>query len=96
MYMKNKIRIKNFFLYGLYCPYTNELKYVGITTGKLNDRLGSHLRNPTNFLTMKWFKSLEINSIKNYLNTGLNQTEISKIYNCSNKIISKFIKNHHE
>ena len=43
-------------LYGLYCPITDDIKYVGITKQKLNIRLSSHLRNPTNGKIALWYK----------------------------------------
>lgn len=51
-------------LYGLYCPYTDELRYVGITTGLLSTRLSGHLRNPTNGKIALWFKELKSNNKK--------------------------------
>lgn len=55
-------RINKFFsLYGLYCPYNNELRYIGITTGLLSTRLAGHLRNPTNGKIAMWFKQLKKN-----------------------------------
>jgi len=57
--MENK-----FLLYGLYCPITNELRYVGVTTGTLNDRLSGHLRNPTNGKIAYWFKTLNKSDLK--------------------------------
>jgi len=57
---KSITRINKFFsLYGLYCPISNDLHYVGITTGKLCDRLSSHLRKPTNGKIALWFKELK-------------------------------------
>jgi hypothetical protein len=50
---------KLFQLYGLYCPSSDELKYIGITTGLLSARLSSHLRNPTNGKIALWFKELK-------------------------------------
>jgi hypothetical protein len=63
---KNKlpIPINHFYLYGLYCPYTNNLKYVGITTRNLSDRLTSHLRTPTNKNISMWFNELKSDSKK--------------------------------
>jgi hypothetical protein len=63
--MENKLPItKNYYLYGLYCPYTDNLKYIGITTGSLNNRLNSHLRKPTNREIALWFRNLKNNSIR--------------------------------
>lgn len=50
---------KEFQLYGLYCPYSDELRYIGITTGLLSTRLSGHLRNPTNGKIALWFKELK-------------------------------------
>ena len=46
-------------LYGLFCPITNELKYVGITTGSLIARLNGHLLKPTNYFMSCWFNELK-------------------------------------
>ena len=54
--------MSKFELYGLYCPLTNEIKYVGITKNGLNKRLNSHLRKPTNEFIGKWFKDLKNNN----------------------------------
>jgi hypothetical protein len=51
-------------LYGLYCPYSDELRYIGITTCLLSTRLSSHLRNPTNGKIALWFKELKLNNEK--------------------------------
>jgi hypothetical protein len=56
--------MSNYKLYGLYCPITNELKYIGITKNDLNRRLSGHLYNPTNFLTKKWFYDLKNKDLK--------------------------------
>jgi hypothetical protein len=50
---------KSYLLYGLYCPYNDELRYIGITTGLLSTRLAGHLRNPTNGKIALWFKELK-------------------------------------
>ena len=50
---------KTYNLYGIHCPYTNDLMYIGITTGLLNNRLSGHLRNPTNDKIALWFKELK-------------------------------------
>jgi predicted DNA-binding protein YlxM (UPF0122 family) len=55
---------KEFQLYGLYCPYNGELRYIGITTGLLSTRLSGHLRNPTNGKIALWFKELKSNNKK--------------------------------
>jgi predicted DNA-binding protein YlxM (UPF0122 family) len=55
---------KEFKLYGLYCPYNGELRYIGITTGLLSTRLSGHLRNPTNGKIALWFKELKSNNKK--------------------------------
>jgi NUMOD3 motif len=58
----SETRKHNFYLYGLYCPYTNKLKYIGITTGTLQYRLNFHLRKPTNPKISKWFRELKKNN----------------------------------
>jgi predicted DNA-binding protein YlxM (UPF0122 family) len=55
---------KEFQLYGLYCPYNGELRYIGVTTGLLSTRLSGHLRNPTNGKIALWFKELKSNGKK--------------------------------
>jgi len=55
---------RSYKLYGLYCPYSNELRYIGITTGLLSTRLSGHLRNPTNGKIALWFKELKTNHKK--------------------------------
>ena len=99
---------KSYKLYGLYCPYSDELRYIGITTGLLSTRLSGHLRNPTNGKIALWFKELKsndkkplsnkynlnIDDIKNYIKEGLNLVQIGNKYGCSNKIIHKYIKKH--
>jgi hypothetical protein len=47
-----------FELYGLYCPFTNEIRYVGITKNGLNRRLSSHISHPTNELMKEWINYL--------------------------------------
>jgi len=61
---------KKFQLYGLYCPYNGELRYIGITSGLLSTRLSGHLRNPTNGKIALWFKELKSNNkiIRNKIN----------------------------
>lgn len=54
----NKVS-KKFQLYGLYCPYSNILKYIGITIGLLSTRLSGHLRKPTNGKIALWFNELK-------------------------------------
>lgn len=54
---------KSYKLYGLYCPYNLDLKYVGITTGSLSTRLYNHLRKPTNGKIGLWFKELKKDNI---------------------------------
>ena len=56
--------MKQYLLYGLYCPNTDDIKYIGITTSDLKKRLNSHLSNPTNYLTKKWFEGLKNESKK--------------------------------
>lgn len=55
---------KEFQLYGLYCPCSGELRYIGITTGLLSTRLSGHLSNPTNGKIALWFKELKKNNKK--------------------------------
>lgn len=47
-----------FELYGLYCPNTNDLKYVGITKNGLKKRLNQHLKSPTNEHMGEWVDEL--------------------------------------
>lgn len=46
-------------LYGLFCPNSDELKYIGITKNGLNNRLNSHLKKPTNQFIRSWFDVLK-------------------------------------
>jgi len=86
-------RVKKYELYGLYCPITGDLMYVGITTVGLQRRFNGHLKKPTNHLMENWIIGLQlINKINQYLSDGLNLVQIGKIYGCSNKIIHKFIQ----
>lgn len=48
-------------LYGLFCPNTDVIKYIGITKCGLDKRLKSHLRKPTNKNIAKWFDTLKEN-----------------------------------
>ena len=48
-----------FELYGLYCPDTDVLKYIGITKNGLKRRLNDHLRKPTNLYIKSWFNYLK-------------------------------------
>jgi hypothetical protein len=47
-----------FELYGLFCPYTDEIKYIGITKNGLRSRLNQHLNSPTNQFISSWFNDL--------------------------------------
>ena len=49
-----------FELYGLFCPYTDEIKYIGVTKNGLNTRLNQHLKNPTNQFISSWFNDLKL------------------------------------
>jgi hypothetical protein len=77
-------------LYGLYCPITDELKYIGITKNSLKERLSGHLCNPTNYLTKKWFAELKKNELKPIIRLiesfdtyeELLQSEINEIKKC--------------
>jgi len=77
-------------LYGLYCPITDELKYIGITKNNLKQRLSEHLRKPTNYLTKKWFAELKKNELKPIIRLiesfdtyeELLQSEINEIKRC--------------
>lgn len=51
--------MNKFELYGLYCPNTDVLKYIGITKNGLRRRLNGHLKRPTNQFIGSWFKDLE-------------------------------------
>lgn len=50
--------MNQFNLYYLSCPTTNEIRYVGITTQPIKNRLLQHLRKPSNYLMKKWITSL--------------------------------------
>lgn len=77
-------------LYGLYCPDSNLLKYVGITKNGLTTRLNSHLRKPTNHYTKEWFNHLKLNGKKPIIRQikecktyeELLELEIIEIENC--------------
>lgn len=56
--------VKKYQLYGLFCPTDNSIKYVGITTNSLTERLNSHLRKPTNHYNKSWFKKLNLEGKK--------------------------------
>ena len=85
-------------LYGLYCPNTDELKYVGITKNGLDRRLYSHLRNPTNYFIKVWFNSLKkenkkpiIKEIKNFNSyEDLLLGEIEEIKKCRQSNVGIF------
>lgn len=51
--------MNKFELYGLYCPYTDEIKYIGITKNGLNNRLNGHIKKPTNQYISSWFNDLK-------------------------------------
>ena len=51
--------MNRFELYGLFCPNTNNLKYIGITKNGLQRRLNSHLKTPTNQFIASWFSDLK-------------------------------------
>jgi hypothetical protein len=51
--------MNRFELYGLFCPDTNELKYIGITKNGLQRRLNGHLKSPTNQFIASWFNDLK-------------------------------------
>lgn len=51
-------------LYGLYCPDTDILKYIGITKNGLNRRLNNHLKSPTNQFIASWFNDLKLENKK--------------------------------
>jgi hypothetical protein len=53
-----------FELYGLYCPDTDVLKYIGITKNGLNRRLNGHLKKPTNQFIASWFDTLRFENKK--------------------------------
>jgi hypothetical protein len=53
-----------FELYGLYCPNTDILKYIGITKNGLNRRLNNHLKSPTNQFIASWFNDLKLENKK--------------------------------
>lgn len=51
--------MNKFELYGLFCPNTDELKYIGITKNGLQRRLNGHLKTPTNQFIASWFNDLK-------------------------------------
>ena len=55
---------KKFKLYGIYCPKTSELCYVGITVRSLSTRLNEHLRKPTNKNMKLWINQLSNDGLK--------------------------------
>ena len=55
-------RLNKFLLYGLFCPINKDIKYIGITTGSLKNRLLGHLRAPTNGKISHWFTTLKKDS----------------------------------
>lgn len=79
-------------LYGLYCPNTDELKYIGITKNGLRKRLNSHLKNPTNQFISSWFNDLKHENKKPIIRQikecesydALLQSEIYEINKCRN------------
>lgn len=56
-------RLNKFLLYGLFCPINKDIKYIGITTGSLKNRLLGHLRAPTNGKISHWFTTLKKDSL---------------------------------
>jgi len=51
------------FVYTLSCPIENVIKYVGLTTQPLEDRLSMHLSKPSN-KNSAWVKFLKENKLK--------------------------------
>jgi predicted GIY-YIG superfamily endonuclease len=86
---------KKYELYGLYCPISNNLMYVGITTNGLKQRLRGHLKSPTNHLMENWILGLkllntkpEIKLIKECIDyNDLLKSEIDEIKKCRNEKI---------
>lgn len=54
------------YIYGLICPVTNEIRYIGKTVQKLNARLKGHLSLKPNDNTHRanWIKHLKSNNLK--------------------------------
>jgi hypothetical protein len=81
---------KKYELYGLYCPITGSLMYVGITTIGLKRRLNGHLKKPTNHLMENWINGLlhmnkipEIKQLKECISyDDLLESEIDEIKKC--------------
>lgn len=89
-------KIKKYELYGLYCPFLGDVKYVGITQYGLSRRLGEHLRKPTNHLTKNWFNELKLKGYKPIIKLikecddyeSLLKSEIEEIKRCKDKNIN--------
>lgn len=75
--------MKTGFIYGLICPLTNEVKYIGLTTQKLSKRLYKHLYEIDLYTSKKnsWFKKLR--------NLGLlSEIKIELIEECDADILN--------
>lgn len=89
---------KHYYLYGLYCPITKDIKYVGITTRCLLKRLNEHIKHPTNFKTKNWINVLILNNLKPEIKLikeyetydDLLKSEIDEIKKCKNNGINLF------
>lgn len=51
------------YIYGLYNPTTNELRYIGKTISSLSERLKRHLKEKTDFYKNRWIRSLTAKNI---------------------------------
>lgn len=87
---------KKYELYGLYCPITECLMYIGITTNGLQKRLKGHLKKPTNHLMDNWINELklidkvpEIKQLKECISyDDLLKSEIQEIKKCRDNNIN--------
>lgn len=70
------------------------IKKIAEYYGSSNDVIKDNLRKFGINKPLSNKYNLNIKEIKKYLNNGLSQVEIGKVYGCSNKAINKFIKNH--
>lgn len=71
-------------VYSLICPLSKEIRYIGITKGKLQNRLSKHIReiDKTNSYKNNWLKLLRKQGI-------LDKLQISLIEECGVDILSE-------